>query len=135
MPKLFSTPRTTKRTLILLAVFGVLAATAITVGISDNPLGIALAALADTALILALIYPWRTPRPFMALTGAALLGIVAFTLSDVVFGEAGLPRPVGVLETLLVIGCPVALLMGIIGWIVTRLTSDRSRKQRERRAA
>jgi hypothetical protein len=77
-----STPHNRKMTLILLAICGLLAITAATIGIDDNPPGILLAFLAATAFVLAFVHPWRTAKKFMFLLLASVLGFVLYILSS-----------------------------------------------------
>ena len=127
----FSTPPSRRRTLLLLAVCGVLAAAAGAVGIDDNLPGVSLAYLSATALVLAFVHPWRTSRQFRRLVYASGLGFVAFAvLSNVLEGVAwkvggqspfeGLLNGAGavffVIATLL---CPPGFVVGVIGAVVT----------------
>ncbi len=70
-------------TLILLAVCGLLAIAASVIGIDDNPPGILLAFLAATAFILAFVHPWRTPRKFLFLLLASVLGFGLFIILNI----------------------------------------------------
>jgi len=125
-----SSPRSRRITLWLLGGTAVLAACALGVGISDNPPGIALLYCAGLSLVLAATHRWRSSRTF----GLLLVGAVAgFFVSAVVhnFAEVGAHRiadiPVvpQVLTVISVVGflaavivCPMAGLVGAVGWAV-----------------
>jgi hypothetical protein len=81
----FSTPRSRRWTFFLFAIGGVLAAAVGAVGIDDNPLGVALAFLSGTALVLALVHPWKTSRQFRRLVYASGLGFVVLAVLSNVF--------------------------------------------------
>ena len=128
------------RSLVLLAVCGVLAAAAGVVGIDDNPPGIALAYVSATALVLAFVHPWKTSKQFRRLIYMSVGGFVAFAvLSNVL--EALAPRvstsgPLGgllggagaaffLIATLL---CPPGLLVGVIGAVAKARREHHSRQ-------
>jgi hypothetical protein len=129
LPALF-TPRNRIRTLLLLAACGVLAAAAVTVGIDDNPLGVALVFLSATALVLAFVHPWRTSSQFRRLVLASFLVFVAFAvLSNVFEGVASKMSVQSTFASLLdsagavcfliaSLLCPAALIVGVIGVVV-----------------
>jgi hypothetical protein len=131
MLEAFSIPRSRRWTLLLLAVCGTLAAVTGMVGIDDNPLGVALAFLSATALVLAFVHPWRTSRQFRRLIYAAGLGFVVLTVLSNVFeavaAKVGTQSPLeGLLNgagaiffLIAVLLCPPALLVGVIGAVVT----------------
>jgi hypothetical protein len=119
-----------KTTLWLLGGTVVLTVAALWVGISDNPPGIVLLYLAGLALVLAGTHRWKSSRKFGRLFLAALL---AFFILAVVhnFTEVGAERiahipvlswplmAVAVVSFLAaIIVCPMACLVGAVGWIV-----------------
>ena len=124
-----STPRKRLETLALLIVCCALAASALAVGISDNPPGILLAYGAATALIVAVVHPWRTARRFWRLLYMSLLAFVLFAVLHNVCGGmadevAGVPvlrmalQSIAVVTFLLaVMICPPAILVGATGSI------------------
>jgi hypothetical protein len=130
MLETFSMPHSRRRTLLLFAVCGVLAAAAGAVGIDDNPLGVSLAFLSATALVLAFVHPWRTSRQFQRLVYASGLGFVALAvLSNVCEAVASEVGVQGLFEGLLngagavflliaTLLCPPGLLVGVIGAVV-----------------
>jgi hypothetical protein len=115
-----------KQTLLLLVICGVLAAAAGVVGIDDNPAGQSLAYLSAIALVLALVHPWRTTKRFLLLVGASALGFVVFTVLSSVLENAGVEGVGGVFFLIAAMLCPAGLLVGIIGAVVTRVTSKRA---------
>jgi len=129
MKDAFSTPRNRIRTFILLAICGLLAVSARTVGIDDNPPGILLAYLAATALVLAFVHPWRTARQFRRLLYASVLGLVLLVILNNIFAAvAHNSATAGVFQNLLqglavaafLLGtliCPAALLVGALGLV------------------
>ena len=62
-----STLHNRTKTSILVAVCGLLAIAAATVGVDDNLPGVLLAFLAATAFVLAFVHPWRTAKKFVLL--------------------------------------------------------------------
>lgn len=118
-----------KRTLLLVVICGVLAAAAGAVGISDNPAGGSLAFLSGIALVLAFVHPWRTSRRFLLLAGAAVVAFVAIVVVGGLIDNAGVDTgAVGSAAFLVAIFlCPAGLVVGIIGAMVTRVTSRRAR--------
>lgn len=147
MLKALSTPRNRTRTFILLAICCALAASALAVGISDNPPGIALAFGAATALVLAFVHPWRTAKQFGLFLIASILGFVVFAILHNVFhGVAGEVESARTLQILLqglgvaaffiaLLICPPAVLVGAIGWVAMFIRNRRRRTQGADRAA
>jgi hypothetical protein len=84
----FSTPHNRTNTFVLLAVCGLLAIAAATVGIDDNPPGVLLAFLAATAFVLAFVHPWRTAKKFVLLLLASVLGFVLYIALNIVLDTA-----------------------------------------------
>lgn len=70
-------------TVILIVVATFSAAGAVLVGIDDNPLGIALAMIAGTALVVAFVHHWRSPKRFLALC-AISLGLVVISAGIII---------------------------------------------------
>ena len=109
----FSTPHNRTKTSILLAVCGLLAIAAATVGIDDNLPGVLLAFLAATAFVLAFVHPWRTAKKFMFLALASVLGFVLYIALNIVLDTAVQdPATAGALQDLL--QSPVAAALSII---------------------
>lgn len=113
-----------RRTLLLLVICAALAAAAGIVGIDDNLPGQSLALLSAIALVLAFVHPWRTSRWFLLLTGASVLVFIASTVITNVIGDgfAG-----GVFFFIAIWLCPAGFVVGIIGAVVTSVTSRRAR--------
>ena len=130
MLEAFSTPHNRARSLILLAVCGLLAIAAIVVGIDDNPIGISLAVLAAASFVLAIAYAWRSAAQFRRLIYVSALGFVLLLVLGVAIqilldrtGMAGLPgQLLGIIGTAFLLGaafvCIPGFLIGIIGAIV-----------------
>jgi hypothetical protein len=129
MLEAFSTPRNRYRSLLLFLICVVLAFAAATVGISDNPPGIALAFLSVVALVLAFVHPWRSSKKFRRLIYAALSGMVlAVILHNLFEGLAGKVAGSGLVQRLLsgagvafffiALICPIALLVGLVGAVI-----------------
>jgi uncharacterized membrane protein (UPF0136 family) len=98
----FSTPHKGTITLILLAVCGLLAIAAATVGIDDNLPGVLLAFLAATAFVLAFVHPWRTAKKFMFLLLVSVLGFVLYIILNIILDTAVQdPATAGALQDLL----------------------------------
>ena len=137
MLEAFSTPRNRIRMLILLAVCGLLAIAAGTVGIDDNPPGIFLAFLSACAFILAFAHPWRAPKQFLYLIAASGLGVIVFgvlhNVFEVIAGRSGgsglfyeLLSGASVVSFLLaILVCPIGVLVGAIGAFVTSIWNRR----------
>lgn len=133
-----ATRRNRIRTLAFVVLGGALLTAASLVGVSDHPPGIALAYLAATALVLAFIHPWRSPRPFLHLIWITIatffvsvplhnfLEVGADRLGHQVVLQ-GVANALGVWFFLIaVIVCPPALLLGLIG-AFAMFARDRSR--------
>ena len=132
MLKALSTPRNRSRSLMLLAVCGVLAFAASVLGISDNPPGLVLAFLSTIAFVLAFVHPWRTSKQFLFLVYASGLGFVIFVILHNVFeviaskmGESGLAYSLlngaGVAFFFIaILVCPSGLLVGAVGALMAR---------------
>ena len=98
----FSTPHKGTITLILLAVCGLLAIAAATVGIDDNPSGVLLAFLAAIAFVLAFVHTWRTAKKFMFLLLGSVLGFVLYIILNIILDTAVQdPATAGALQDLL----------------------------------
>jgi hypothetical protein len=113
-----------RRTLLFLVICGALAAAAGVVGTTDNLPGQSLAWLSAIALVLAFVHPWRTSRRFLLLIGASALGFVVFAVLSAVLENAGVAGG-GVFFLLALFLCPAGLAVGIVGAVVTRVTSRR----------
>jgi hypothetical protein len=135
MLKAFSNTRNRYRSLILLVVCGVFAFGASILGIEDNPPGIALAFFSTIAFILAFIHPWRTSKQFRYLIyGSGLSFVVSVILHNVFEGVASKMGGSGLVHTLLsgagvvfffiALVCPIALLVGCIGVLITSIRKD-----------
>jgi len=134
----FSTPHNRITTFILLAICGLLAITAVAVGINDNLPGILLAFLAATAFVLAFVHPWRTVRKFIFLLLASILGFVLFIILNIVLDTiAQNPTTMGALQELLqspatdafsiiiAMICSAAFIIGAVGSIAMFIRSHR----------
>ena len=128
MSAAFSTPGNRNKTFILLAICGLLAIAAASVGIDDNPPGILLAFLAASAFVLAFVHPWRTAKKFLFLLLASVLGFVLYIILNIVLdtsaqdpaASAGLRdllnSPVfNALSIIIVMICAAALIVGAVG--------------------
>jgi len=109
----------------------VLTAAALLVGITDNPPGIALLYGAGLTLVLTVTHRWKSRRSYGLLILGAVVGF--FILAAIHnFAEVGAERiahipviplilsaisVVGFLAALIV--CPVACLVGAVGWVAT----------------
>jgi hypothetical protein len=130
MLEAFSTPRNRSRSLILIAVCGVLAIAASVIGISDNPPGLVLAFLSASAFVLVFVHPWRTSKQFRYLIYVSGLGFIVFAVLHNVFEAiasklggsglvCGLLNGVGVVFFLIaILLCPPGLLVGIVGAVI-----------------
>lgn len=121
----------TRSTVYFLIAAGVLTLGALSVGISDNPPGIALLYGAGLMAVLAVAHRWRQPKHFGVLFVGA---IVSFFVMAMIhnFAEVGadriahLPNLAIVLSGLSVVGfiaavivCPMAGAVGAVGWVAT----------------
>lgn len=125
-----ATPRNRRITLLLSTAAAGLVLAALLVGVSDNPPGIVLVALASVALVAAAVHPWRTPGPFVFLLVASIIGfVVLVVLHNLLDGVAGLmsdgnvlrllAQGIGVTAFLLAIFVlPAAVLVGAGGAII-----------------
>jgi hypothetical protein len=118
-----------RTTLWLLGATVVLAAAALLVGISDNPPGILLLYLAGLTLVLSVTLGWRNPKWYGRLFLGSVLGF--FVLAAIHnFAEVGahrithLPLISLILSSISVVGfiagvivCPMACLVGAVGWM------------------
>ena len=133
-----SAPHNRRITLILLAMCGLLAITAVIVGIDDNPPGILLAFLAATAFVLAFVHPWRTVRQFMFLLLASVFGFTLFVILNIILDTvAQNPANTGTLQDLLespaiealsiiiIMICPAAFIVGAVGSVAMFIRSRR----------
>ena len=134
----FSAPRNRIKTFILLAICGLLAIAAATVGIDDNLPGILLAFLAATAFVLAFVHPWRTARKFMFLLLASILGFVLFIILNIILDTvAQNPANTGTLQDLLqspaidafiiiiAMICSAAIIVGAVGSVAMFIRNRR----------
>jgi hypothetical protein len=134
----FSTPRNMIKTLILLAICGLLAIAAFAIGIDDNLPGILLAFLAAISFILAFVHPWRTAKKFMFLLLASVLGFVLYIILNIILDTVTQnPATSGTLQDLmqspaidalnLIIAmiCPAAFIVGAVGSVATFIRSRR----------
>jgi hypothetical protein len=120
--------------LALVATAGVLAIAAAAVGISDNVPGLVLAYAAGAALVLAVVHPWRSARPFALLAAGGVLAFLAFAvLHNLLDGAAELlavpilSQVLGVLSAgaflLAVLVCPTVVLVAAGGALVQLVRS------------
>jgi uncharacterized membrane protein len=119
-----------RTTLVLVLAAAALVLAGLAVGVSDNPPGIALVSLASVTLVAAAVHPWRSPRPFVFLLVAGVLGFaLAVVLSNLLEGAAGVlaagsafamvVEALGGLAFLLAVFIsPAAVLVGASGAIV-----------------
>jgi len=123
-----SKPRNRIKTLILLAICGLLASAAVIVGIEDNLPGFLLAFLAATAFVLAFVHPWRTTKKFMFLLLVSVLGFVLFIILNIMLDTvAQNPATSSAIQNLLqspainafsitiVMICLAAFICGVVG--------------------
>jgi hypothetical protein len=128
MSAAFSTPGNRNRTILFLALCGVLAIAAVAVGIDDNPPGILLAFLAAIAIVLAFVHPWRTARKFMFLLLASALGFVLFAILNMILDSIAqnstssraiqdlIESPVAnALNIIIAMICPAGFIVGAVG--------------------
>jgi hypothetical protein len=140
MSSAFSPSHNRKITLTLLAICGLLVIAAVAAGIDDNPPGILLAFLAATAFVLAFVHPWRTAKKFIFLLLAAILGLVLFTVLNIILDSAAQnPETTGALRDLvespgmnvfsLIIAmiCSAAFMVGATGSVVLFVRNRRQK--------
>jgi hypothetical protein len=109
------------------------------VGISDNPPGLALCYLATVSLILAFVHTWRKVKYFLILLGASVIGFAVFVvLHNLLYALAEISSDIVVLKHSLeflsaasfltaIFVCPVGLLIGLIGSILTAIAYFKKR--------
>jgi hypothetical protein len=97
-----ATPRSQQITLALVGLFAAFVASALLAGVSDNPPGIALAALAASALVLAFVHPWRSVRKFVGLAAGSVLGFMVLVVVHNLLGGVAELSSVGAVPRLLV---------------------------------
>ncbi len=112
MLKAFATIQHRRVTLAFLAVFCLAAIGTVTIGLDGNTPALALAFVAATALVLALVHPWRRAREFKYLVYASGLGFAVFVITF--------------LAAIFV--CPPAFVIGLAGVLIMFF---RRRKGRE----
>jgi len=130
-----------KITLLLLAICGLLAITAVVVGIDDNLPGVLLAFLAAIAFVLAFVYPWRTARKFIVLILGSIVGFVLFIILNIILDKVVQnPATPGKLQYLLqspaieaisiiiAMICSAAFIVGVIGSIAMFIRNRRESK-------
>lgn len=115
-----------KKTYVFLSLSILSIIMAITIGIDDNPPGIALCFIGSILFILALTYYWNRAKHFLLLAVFSLVGLViSVTLHNMfveVGGEGHFLGAIGVVFFLIAIFiCPAVLLVGIVGSIVKSL--------------
>jgi hypothetical protein len=125
-----ATPQNRRITLLLSATAGALVLAGLLVGVSDNPPGILLMALASVAVVVAAVHPWRAPKPFVTLCLASVLGFVALVvIHNLLHGVAGLMSDGNVMRLLVqgvgvaaflvaILVLPAAVLVGAGGALV-----------------
>ena len=136
----FSTSRNRIKSLILLAICGLLAIVSVVVGIDDNPPGILLAFLAAIAFVLAFVHPWRTARKFMFLLLASVLGFVLFIILNIISDSiVQNPATSGALQNqiqspandalnlIFAMICSAAFVVGIVGAVAMFICNRRQR--------
>ena len=130
MEEAFS-PSNRVKTIILLVLCVSAAIGAIMLGIDDNLPGILLAFAAAIAFVLAFVHPWRSPRKFLYLLLAAVLGLILFVVLNILIDTAA-QNPASplvlremadsptfeIISMIITMLCPAALLIGAVGWIV-----------------
>ena len=131
-------PNNRLKTIILLAICALSAVGAALVGVDDNLPGIVLALLAAFAFILAFVHPWRSPRKFLFLLLAAVLGFILFVVMSIIVDSfaqnSTIPAALrdllqstvlDVLNTVIAMICPAALIVGVVGWVVMSIRGRR----------
>jgi hypothetical protein len=123
-----------RRSVVALLVLGVMSLVGAGIlGISDNPPGILLCYLGVFGIMLALVHRWRRSKSFLMLFGGSLIGFVVLALLHNLLhavGHAGsgaqdwitLVAEVssGASFLVAVLLCPAGVLIGFVGFIVTR---------------
>jgi hypothetical protein len=135
----FSTPSNRNKTIILLAICGLLAIAATAIGIDDNPPGILLAFLSATAFVLAFVHPWRIAKKFMFLLLASVIGFVLFIILNIALdittqdpATSGTLRELiespamNALNTIIIMICAAAFIVGAVGSVAM---ATRNRRQ------
>jgi len=138
MSETFPTPRNRIKTLILLALCGLLVIAAAVAGINDNPPGVLLAFLAAAAFVLAFVHPWRTARKFLFLLLASVVGFVLFAILSIFFDSLTqnpatssallelIQSPAfETINLIFALLCPAAFLVGAVGSIIMFIRSRR----------
>jgi hypothetical protein len=120
--------------LALLLAAGALAGAAALIGIADNPPGILTVYGAAALLVLSIVHPWRSARPFALLAAGGVLASLAFAvLHNLLDGAAELlavpilSQVLGVLSAgaflLAVLVCPAVVLVAAGGALVQLVRS------------
>jgi len=128
MIEAFSTLRNKIVTFSLLALCGVLAVIAASLGVNDNLPGILFALLSATAFTLAFSHPWRAAKKFAFLLLASIIGFVLFVILNIILDSAAqnlatpgtirklIENPVAdTLSVIFVMLCASAFIVGTIG--------------------
>lgn len=136
MIEALSTPRNRIKTISLVTICGLVAITAASIGIEDNPPGILLALLAATAFVLAFAHPWRTSRKFLFLLLASVVSFVLFAILNIIIDSVAqnpttsiairnLIQSPTINAVILIIAmlCAAALIVGAIGSVVMFIRS------------
>ncbi|MGE5228245.1 MAG: hypothetical protein ACM3MJ_00825 [Deltaproteobacteria bacterium] len=91
-------------------------------------MGLSLALLSCIVLVLAFVHPWRTSRRFLLLVGASVVAFVAIVVVGGLIDNAGVDMgAVGSAAFFIAIFlCPAGFVVGIIGAVVTWVTSRRA---------
>lgn len=119
----FSALRNRTKALVLLVVCGLLATTAVFVGIDDNLPGVLLALLAATAFVLAFAHPWQTARKFIFLFLSSILGFILFVIINIL-SDSIVQNPTtsfvvkNPLSFIISMVCSAAFIVGAIGSVV-----------------
>ena len=130
-----------KVSLIFFAAGIVLTALSLAVGISDNPTGIFLLYTGITLLMLGFVHRWRSVKRFLMLTGISLAGFVLFAVAHngmyafgVMTADIAVLRQIlgifgGIFFLIAVILCPVGILVGGVGSIITLISGKLSKSE------
>jgi len=140
MLEAFSTAENRGRTLILLAICGLLSAGAAAVSIDDNALGVALAFLSAVAAVLAFVHPWRTVAQFRRLITLAGLGfgvlVLLSNLFEALAPKAGVASPLGTLfggaGALCFVIALLLCLPGVVAGVLAALFTARRERRSQR---